>query len=965
MKRILFITAILFLFFLSAIGQDRATISADAKKAETNEKYQEAIDLYSKAIAIEPTGYDLWGRGYCYGRLDEMKKGIDDYLSAINYYKDKKESVAQLYENIGLNYGNLREYNKSLEYYNLALEADPNKKSVFWNRAAAYYNLDELQKAIADDDKAIEAYKGDNESLITLYENRGLHKNFNGDYKGAIEDYNSCLALKPDKRSAFWNRAVSYANQKDYGKALTDNLKAIPMYTDDAKSLSTLYNNRGNYQRLSGDNNGAIESYGLAIQNRKDYPVAYKNRARSYANLKKFPKAIEDISSAISLYASDSFYVASAYCDKGEYNDRSNKINEARDCYNQMVQFYPSAYNYSLRAAYLVKKGDYRSAVSDYTKSIEIATAKNQSTYYYYYKRGKVYRFNLNEPTSANADFQKVIELNPANSVYIPYSKAFTGEVEQGIALMEGRIAKATDKQGEYYYMAGLYSLLGNEGEAIRYLDLAFQIGYNSYEWFQEDSDFNSIKYKSSFKNLIAKYKIPYDLTINSISEVIKGEVKVALAKWQEKGEFETNQQYIDRMNQRDAMVSSLTEKSLEKFKKQHMAEANLNSFTLAKYDAESQTFKLNYSTTGDVAIVKVPLPEAPGFKEVQSKLKFSKANYIIQNDAWVLSYLEIVNPVTLKVYKYDITKQENYDPTTKFVLNYEDVKIDIPNQNIATNQNSTNKTNVKIVLGKPEVDTNIPIVLTQKTNTYCLIIGNEDYSSFQTSLSTEVNVDFAANDAKIFKEYCVKTLGIPEKQIKLLVNATAGQMSQGIAWLTNLAKIDEGNAELILYYSGHGLPDEQTKEAYLIPVDISGSNVTQGIKLNDVYAKLNEFPSKKVSVFLDACFSGGARNQGLIAMKGVKVKPKENLVTGNMVVFSSSTGEESSGVYREMQHGYMTYFLLKKLQETKGEINYKDFADYIINSVKKETALSGKVQTPQLNYSPAVEENWNSWKLK
>ncbi len=263
------------------------------------------------------------------------------------------------------------------------------------------------------------------------------------------------------------------------------------------------------------------------------------------------------------------------------------------------------------------------------------------------------------------------------------------------------------------------------------------------------------------------------------------------------------------------------------------------------------------------------------------------------------------------------------------------------------------------------DVDINIPINNITKPNSYVLIIGNEDYSSFQTGLSNEVNVDYAINDAKVFKEYCIKVMGIPEKQVKLLTNATAGQMGQGIAWINNLAKIDDGKAELIFYYSGHGLPDEQTKESYMMPVDISGSNVSLGVKLSDLYSKLNEFPVKKVTVFLDACFSGGARNQGLIAMKGVKIKPKENLINGNMVVLSSSTGEESSGVYREKQHGYMTYYLLKKLQETKGDITYKELADYVIGTVKKETALNGKIQTPQCNYSPSVENIWANWRIK
>jgi hypothetical protein len=99
--------------------------------------------------------------------------------------------------------------------------------------------------------------------------------------------------------------------------------------------------------------------------------------------------------------------------------------------------------------------------------------------------------------------------------------------------------------------------------------------------------------------------------------------------------------------------------------------------------------------------------------------------------------------------------------------------------------------------------------------------------------------------------------------------------------------------------------------------------------------------------------------------MKGVKIKPKENMVTGNMIVISSSSGEESSGVYRDKQHGFMTYFLLKKIQESKGDISYKELADYIIENVKKETALNGKNQTPQLNYSPNIENSWTNWKIK
>ncbi|MFH1297860.1 MAG: caspase family protein [Bacteroidota bacterium] len=262
-------------------------------------------------------------------------------------------------------------------------------------------------------------------------------------------------------------------------------------------------------------------------------------------------------------------------------------------------------------------------------------------------------------------------------------------------------------------------------------------------------------------------------------------------------------------------------------------------------------------------------------------------------------------------------------------------------------------------------IDKNIPNTGITHSNRYALIIGNEDYSSHQTGLSREVNVDFAANDARIFKEYAVNTLGVPERQVKILVDATAAQIKRELAWISSLAKLESGNAELIFYYSGHGLPDENTREPYLIPVDVSGTNIAQGIKLSEVYKKLTEYPNKRVTVFLDACFSGGARNQELLAMKSVKIKPNEAAVEGNMVVFASSSGEESSGVDRGKQHGFFTWFLLKKLQETKGEINYKEMRDYLVHSVSYETTLISKPQTPQVLISPDVETSWETWSFK
>jgi len=74
--------------------------------------------------------------------------------------------------------------------------------------------------------------------------------------------------------------------------------------------------------------------------------------------------------------------------------------------------------------------------------------------------------------------------------------------------------------------------------------------------------------------------------------------------------------------------------------------------------------------------------------------------------------------------------------------------------------------------------------------------------------------------------------------------------MKREIEKLAKLSDYSNGQAELIFYYAGHGFPDENTKESYIMPVDISGQDVRSGIKLSNLYEKLTEFPSKRVTVF-------------------------------------------------------------------------------------------------------------------
>ena len=277
---------------------------------------------------------------------------------------------------------------------------------------------------------------------------------------------------------------------------------------------------------------------------------------------------------------------------------------------------------------------------------------------------------------------------------------------------------------------------------------------------------------------------------------------------------------------------------------------------------------------------------------------------------------------------------------------------------------NNYNRSSVQLAKLGVDIENNIPESNIVKKNIYVLAIGNEDYTTYQSELTAESNVNFAISDATIFAEYCEKTLGIPKGNITLITNAITSQMKREIIRLTDKSKYLGNEIELIFYYSGHGFPDE-SKESYIMPVDVSGTDVIQGIKLSQLYSDLIVNPCKKVIVIIDACFSGGGRNLGLLTAKAVRIAPKEVTLNGSLVVFTASSEDEESFFYKEKQHGLFTYFFLKKIQETKGNVTFGEIHDYLQKMVPFIASdIYYKTQTPQTLYGKEIANTWRKWKF-
>ena len=301
--------------------------------------------------------------------------------------------------------------------------------------------------------------------------------------------------------------------------------------------------------------------------------------------------------------------------------------------------------------------------------------------------------------------------------------------------------------------------------------------------------------------------------------------------------------------------------------------------------------------------------------------------------------------------------------------------KINLPHKGIAM-ENNVYDGDVAVTTGaegKPQretattaapatsdVDINIPTTSKFSDHTFVVVIANEEYKN-------ETKAKYAINDGRTFKEYCRSTLGVPEKNIHIIENATLDKMRNEINWLQRVASVYEGEADIIVYYAGHGIPDKNTGSAYLLPVNGASNNIQTGYSLKTFYADLSKIEAQCVTLFIDACFCGAQRGEGMLSTNyDAPIATREEHPTGNLVVFSATQKDEAALIDEEYRHGVFTYFLLKKLQETKGDVNYQELANYLKKQVGRYAIVVNNIQqTPIIRASKAMSNKIAELKFK
>lgn len=248
--------------------------------------------------------------------------------------------------------------NKAIESRTDASATD--RAALFISRAEAYDDKNDLDRAIADLNKAIEL----DPNSVLAFENRGTLFVRSGKPDRAIEDYNEAIRLDPNYAQAHADRGVAYYVKDDYARAIENYSEAIRLDPKHAVS----YSNRAAAYKKAGRNDRAIADESEAIKIDPDRPEFYDNRGLSYAHNRDYDLAIADYDKAISLKKEAKFYT-----NRGDSYQFKGNLDRAIADYGDAIKLNPKfTLAWNNRGAAYKRKGDLEAALSNYEQALKL-----------------------------------------------------------------------------------------------------------------------------------------------------------------------------------------------------------------------------------------------------------------------------------------------------------------------------------------------------------------------------------------------------------------------------------------------------------------------------------------------------------------------------------------------------------------------------------------------------------------
>lgn len=256
-----------------------------------NEKYQEAIGYYIKALHYDMSDKELLHSiGRAYENLNDNDSAIYYYTAAIA----RDSNYALALRSRGFSYYSIGSYQSSLKDFLQSLSIEPNNKSAISNTGAVYQEIGDYENALKYYYKTIHLnpeHYGIMDELATIYFDLGI--------------YDSCFYwaykvignLDYGKDAPHGTLGLAYTAINYFDSAVHHLTKAIEYKPD----FCHYYNNRGYALVPLGRYEEALEDYNISINLDTTNPNFFLNRADLFYRTAEYEKAILDYSTSITL----------------------------------------------------------------------------------------------------------------------------------------------------------------------------------------------------------------------------------------------------------------------------------------------------------------------------------------------------------------------------------------------------------------------------------------------------------------------------------------------------------------------------------------------------------------------------------------------------------------------------------------------------------------------------------------
>ena len=196
----------------------------EAFLAGSTDKYDEAIEYYSEAIALHPAfAQAYYERGVAYSNKEDFERAVEDLTKAIEFDPYSIES----YTERGFNRFQIGEYDGAISDYKWVINHNSDEANVYCNLSEAYRLKRNFDCALKACNKAIEL----NPLYNYPYRIRGNIYYDQNEYEKAIEDFTKAIDSLadenlPDKPIAYESRGKVYRAMGEEARANADLAKA-------------------------------------------------------------------------------------------------------------------------------------------------------------------------------------------------------------------------------------------------------------------------------------------------------------------------------------------------------------------------------------------------------------------------------------------------------------------------------------------------------------------------------------------------------------------------------------------------------------------------------------------------------------------------------------------------------------------------------------------------------------------